>query len=65
VPAVTEYARHLPHVVHAEDNLYTCSQDSIRHITQQIKDLGLNRVVVASCTPLTHQPLFQDSLRSA
>lgn len=65
VPAVTEYARTLPNVVHAENNLYTCSQDSIRHITQQIKELNLNRVVVASCTPLTHQPLFQDSLRAA
>jgi len=65
VPVVTEYARHLPYVVHAEDNLYTCSQDSIRHITEQIKALNLNRVVVASCTPLTHQPLFQDVLRAA
>ena len=54
-----------PGVVHAEHNLYTCSQDSIAHITQQIRDLGLNRVVVASCTPRTHAPLFQDSLRAA
>jgi heterodisulfide reductase subunit A-like polyferredoxin len=65
VPQVTGYARSLPGVVHAEDNLYTCSQDSIRHITEQVQALGLNRVVVASCTPLTHQPLFQDSLRAA
>lgn len=65
VPAVTEYARRLPFVVHAENNLYTCSQDSIRHITEQIVELKLNRVVVASCTPLTHQPLFQDVLRAA
>ena len=65
VPAVTEGARHLPNVCHAEDNLYTCSQDSIRHITEVVKEQGLNRVVVASCTPLTHQPLFQDSLRAA
>ncbi|MGE5223408.1 MAG: FAD-dependent oxidoreductase, partial [Omnitrophica WOR_2 bacterium] len=65
VPAVTESARSLPGVVHAENNLYTCSQDSIRHITEQIKELHLNRVIVASCTPLTHQRLFQDSLRSA
>jgi heterodisulfide reductase subunit A-like polyferredoxin len=65
VPAVAEHARTLPHVVHAETNLYTCSQDSIRHISEQIAALGLNRVVVASCTPLTHQPLFQDSLRAA
>jgi heterodisulfide reductase subunit A-like polyferredoxin len=52
-------------VVHAEDNLYTCSQDSIAHIIQQVIDLDLNRVVVASCTPLTHEPLFQDAIRQA
>ena len=65
VPAVTEYARTLPGVVHAEANLYTCSQDSIRHITERVKEHSLNRVVVARCTPLTHAPLFQDSLRAA
>ena len=65
VPGTAEYAKGLPGVVHAEHNLYTCSQDSIAHITQQVKDLGLNRVVVASCTPRTHAPLFQDSLRAA
>ncbi|MBP1701882.1 MAG: FAD-dependent oxidoreductase, partial [Chloroflexi bacterium] len=65
VQAVTEYAASLRHVVHAESNLYTCSQDSIRHITEQVQTLGLNRVVVASCTPRTHEPLFRDSLRAA
>jgi heterodisulfide reductase subunit A-like polyferredoxin len=65
VPGVAEYARTLPHVVHAEDNLYSCSQDSIKRITEQTKELGLNRVIVASCTPLTHEPLFQDSIRQA
>ncbi len=65
VPAVTEYARTLPGVVHAENNLYTCSQDSVSHITQIIREKNLNRVVVAACTPRTHEPLFQDSLRAA
>jgi heterodisulfide reductase subunit A-like polyferredoxin len=65
VPDVAEYARSLPGVVHAEHNLYTCSQDSIVHITEQVKELGLNRVVVASCTPITHEPLFRDSIRAA
>ncbi len=65
VNQVAEHANRLPHVVHAECNLYTCSQDSIKHITSQVKELNLNRVVVASCTPLTHQPLFQDSIREA
>ncbi|MFB3904292.1 MAG: FAD-dependent oxidoreductase [Acidobacteriota bacterium] len=65
VPAVTDYARTLPRVGLAEFNLYTCSQDSIRHITEQMGKHNLNRLVVASCTPLTHQPLFQDSIRAA
>ena len=65
VPEVAEYARTLPFVAHAEANLYTCSQDSIKRITEQTKALRLNRVVVASCTPLTHEPLFQDSIRQA
>ncbi len=65
VPSVAEYAQSLPNVIHAEDNLYTCSQDSIVHITEKVKELGANRVVVASCTPLTHEPLFQDSIQAA
>ncbi len=62
---MSEYAAGLPDVVHAEHNLYTCSQDSIAQITSRIQELGLNRVVVSSCTPRTHAPLFQDSLRAA
>ena len=65
VDEVTQYASSLPQVVHAESNLYSCSQDSIQHITQTVLEEDLNRVVVASCTPLTHQPLFQDSIRDA
>ncbi len=65
VPKVADYAASLPHVEHAEENLYTCSQDSIKHITETVKEENLNRVVVASCTPLTHAPLFQDSIRAA
>ncbi|MEW5718326.1 MAG: FAD-dependent oxidoreductase [Chloroflexota bacterium] len=65
VPGVTEYAKTLPNVVYAENNLYTCSQDSIVRITEKVKEQNLNRVVVASCTPRTHEPLFQDSIRAA
>lgn len=65
VEAVSAHAAVLPHVVHAESNLYTCSQDSIVHLSEQVEEHGLNRVVVASCTPLTHQPLFRDSIRQA
>jgi len=65
VPSVAEYARTLPDVVHAEDNLYTCSTDSQERIKTAIKDHNLNRVVVASCTPRTHEPLFQNTVREA
>ncbi|MGW8225946.1 MAG: FAD-dependent oxidoreductase, partial [Anaerolineales bacterium] len=65
VPSVAGYASSLPGVVFAEDNLYTCSQDTIAHIIEQVISRDLNRVVVASCTPLTHEPLFQDALRHA
>ncbi|HLC02352.1 MAG TPA: FAD-dependent oxidoreductase [Anaerolineales bacterium] len=65
VPGVAEDALQLPGVVHSEHNLYTCSQDSIAHITEQVRELGLNRVVVAACTPMTHAPLFQDSIRAS
>jgi len=65
VPGVAEYAKTLPHVVHAEENLYTCSTDTQDKIIEAIKEKGLNRVVVASCSPRTHEPLFQDTIREA
>ena len=63
VPSVAEYAKKLPGVVYAEENLYTCSQDSQERIKSLIKEHNLNRVVVASCTPRTHEPLFQNTIR--
>jgi len=65
VPGVVDYVATLPGVVHAEANLYTCSQDTVRHISEMVEEEGLNRVVVASCSPLTHEPLFQDAIRQA
>ncbi|MBC7108026.1 MAG: CoB--CoM heterodisulfide reductase iron-sulfur subunit A family protein [Methanomassiliicoccales archaeon] len=65
VPSVVEYARTLPGVVYAEDNLYTCSSDTQERIKEKIKEHRLNRVVVASCTPRTHEPLFQNTIREA
>jgi len=65
VPSVVEYARTLPDVVYAEDNLYTCSSESGEKIKQAIKEHDLNRVIVASCTPRTHEPLFQSIIREA
>ncbi len=62
VPGVREYARSLPNVVHVEDNLYTCSQDTQVKISSVIDEHKLNRVVVAACTPLTHEPMFRETL---
>jgi heterodisulfide reductase subunit A2 len=59
VPAVVEYAKTLPGVAYAEENMYTCSSDGLNKIKEAIKKHGLERVVVASCTPRTHEPLFQ------
>ena len=65
VPSVTEYAATLPYVEYATDNLYSCSQDTQETITQIIKEKNLNRIVVAACTPKTHEPLFQATLINA
>ncbi len=65
VPGVVEYAKGLPHVVHAEDNLFTCSQDTQEKMKKAIEEHGLNRVVVCSCSPRTHEGLFQLTLRQA
>ncbi|MCX5891751.1 MAG: FAD-dependent oxidoreductase, partial [Deltaproteobacteria bacterium] len=65
VPEVREYARSLPNVVHVEDNLFTCSQDTQVNMTRVIKEQQLNRVVVASCSPITHEPLFRETIVDA
>ena len=65
VPEVVEYAKTLPNVVFAGENLYTCSGDTQSKIKDLIKEHKLNRIIVASCTPRTHEPLFQNTLREA
>lgn len=65
VDAVTEYARTLPGVVYAEHPLYTCSQDSQERMREIIQEHRLNRVVTSACSPTTHEPLFQSTLRQA
>ena len=65
VPEVAEYARTLPGVVYVEENLFTCSQDTQDKMVEVIKSQGLNRVVVAACTPKTHEPLFRETLIDA
>jgi len=65
VPAVVEHAKTLPNVVYAEQNMFSCSQDSQYNIARVIKENRLNRVVVSACTPKTHEPLFQETLTNA
>jgi heterodisulfide reductase subunit A-like polyferredoxin len=65
VDAVTAYAATLPGVVHAENTTYTCSADSLALIQERIEEHGLNRVLVASCTPRTHEPIFRETIRGA
>ncbi len=64
VKAVRDYAGTLPGVVLYEDTLYSCSQDALKSIAEKIKENRLNRVVIAACSPRTHEPLFQETLRS-
>ncbi|MCF6246866.1 MAG: FAD-dependent oxidoreductase [Desulfobacula sp.] len=65
VKAVVEYAKTLPYVVFAQQNMFSCSQDTQDEMTQTIKKHNLNRVVVAACTPKTHEPLFQETITKA
>ena len=62
VPAVKDYAAGLPGVAYAGENLFTCSQDSQDKIKEVMEEHQLNRVVVAACTPKTHEPIFMDTL---
>ena len=65
VPEVRDYAKNLDNVIYVEDNLYTCSQDTQEKIKEKIAEHRLNRVVVASCSPRTHEPTFQETLKDA
>ncbi|MGD8227037.1 MAG: CoB--CoM heterodisulfide reductase iron-sulfur subunit A family protein [Desulfobacteraceae bacterium] len=65
VAALAEYAETLPHVALVQRNLYSCSESGISEIKKGIQEHGLNRVVVASCTPRTHEPLFKSSCAEA
>jgi len=65
VPDVVEYAKTLPNVVYAENNLYTCSNDAQDRIKEKIAEHNLTRIVIASCTPRTHEPLFRNTMAEA
>lgn len=65
VPEVVEYAKDLPGVAYATEKIYACSQDAAGQIKEAIEEHQLNRVVVASCSPRTHEPMFQETLKEA
>ncbi|HRT27389.1 MAG TPA: FAD-dependent oxidoreductase, partial [Syntrophales bacterium] len=65
VPEVRDYAKTLPNVVYVADNLFTCSQDTAVKMAEVIEEYKLTRVVVASCSPRTHEPLFQENCEKA
>jgi heterodisulfide reductase subunit A-like polyferredoxin len=65
VKDVAEYAQTLPNVVYTSDTTYTCSEDSQKKIQEAIGEEKLNRVIVASCSPRTHEPIFRDTCKKA
>ena len=65
VPSAVEYALTLPGVVYAQEQLFSCATNSAKQITDLAKEKGLNRVVIAACSPRTLEPLFRDTLREA
>jgi len=65
VPSTVEYCLTLPHVVYAQEQLFSCATNSAQEITDMIREKNLNRVVVAACSPRTLEPLFRDTLREA
>ena len=65
VPSTVEYAETLPNVVYAQEQLFSCATNSAQEITDLAQEKGLNRVVIAACSPRTLEPLFRDTLREA
>ncbi len=65
VPETVEYAMTLPNVVYAQEQLFSCANNSAKEISDLAKEKGLNRVVIAACSPRTLEPLFRDTLREA
>ncbi len=65
MPSLLGYVMCLDNVVHAQDDLFSCATDTAQRISDAVREKGLNRVVVAACTPRTHEPLFRDTVREA
>jgi heterodisulfide reductase subunit A len=65
VNEVVAFTKTLPNVEFAQDVMYACSQDALNTIKEKVKEHDLNRILVAACTPRTHEPLFRETLREA
>jgi heterodisulfide reductase subunit A len=65
VPAAVEYCKTLPNVVYAQEQLFSCAANCAKEITNMIEEKGLNRVIVAACSPRTLDLLFRDTVREA
>ncbi len=65
VGMVSEHAKKLPNVAHSADLMFTCSTDGLKTIQDAISEFDLNRVIVASCTPRTHEPIFRKTIEGA
>jgi len=65
VESLGKYSATLPGVIYVEQNLFSCSQDSQDMIAERIREQKLNRIVIAACSPRTHEPLFRRTLRAA
>jgi heterodisulfide reductase subunit A len=65
VPSAVEYAKSLPNVVYAQEQLFSCASNCAQEITDMTKEIGLNRVIIAACSPRTLDPVFRDTVREA
>ena len=65
IPETVEYCKTLPNVVYAQEQVFSCATNSAKEITDITREKGLNRVIVAACSPRTLEPLFRDTLREA
>jgi heterodisulfide reductase subunit A len=65
VPETVEYCKTLPNVVYAQEQLFSCAANCAQEITDMTREKGLNRVVIAACSPRTLDSLFRDTVREA
>ena len=65
VKEAVEYSKTLPHVVEAKEYIFMCSAPGQDLIKESVKKSGLNRVVVAACSPSMHEPTFRAALKEA